>query len=104
MYTFIMENKWAILLILEIFAWSATMFMFYARYKMHSPFWFKLASVILLLTGIIPQVFLGVLNFFTTRKIDLFTLIIVLLLIYGCTIGKKHIRKLDDWAQKKFMR
>lgn len=104
MYDFIMENKWVILLTLEIFAWSATVFMFYARYKMQSQFWFKIASAILILTGVIPQVLLGVLNFAATKEIDLFTLVIVLLIIYGCTIGKKHIRKLDNWVQKKFSR
>ena len=104
MYDFIMENKWVILLTLEFFAWSATAFMFYARYKMQSQFWFKVASAILVLTGVIPQVLLGVLNFAATKEIDLFTLVIVLLIIYGCTIGKKHIQKLDDWVQKKFSR
>jgi len=104
MYNLIMENKWAILLILEVFAWSATFFMLYARYKMQSPFWFKIASALLVLTGVIPQVFLGVVNFVATKEIDLFTIVIVLLIIYGLTIGKKHVKKLDSWAQKKFSR
>jgi len=104
MYNFIMENKWTILLIFEFFAWSATMFMFYARYKMQSQLWFKVASVILILTGVIPQVLLGVVNFVATKEIDLFTLVIVLLIVYGFTIGKKHVQKLDVWAQKKFSR
>ena len=103
-YHFIVENKWAILLILEIFAWSATVFMFYARYKMQSSFWFKIASAMLVLTGVIPQVSLGVLNFAVTKEIDSFTLAIVLLMIYGSTIGKRHVRKLDTWVQKKFSR
>ena len=104
MYNFIMENKWTILLIFEFFAWSATMFMFYARYKMKSQLWFKVASVILVLTGVLPQVLLGVVNFVATKEIDLFTLVIVLLIVYGFTIGKKHVQKLDVWAQKKFLR
>ena len=102
MYYLIMENKWAILLILEVFAWSATFFMLYVRYKMQSKFWFKVASVMLVLTGFLPQVVLGVINFVVTKEIDLFTLVIVLLIIYGLTIGKKHVKKLDSWAQKKF--
>ncbi|MGI6091895.1 MAG: hypothetical protein GX348_05345 [Veillonellaceae bacterium] len=102
MYNLIMENKWAILFILEILAWSATFLMLYARYKMHSQFWFKVASVILVLTGVIPQVLLGVVNFVATKEIDLFTSVIVLLIIYGLTIGRKHVQKLDSWAKKKF--
>lgn len=104
MYDLIMENKWAILLTLEVFAWSATFFMLYARYKMQSQFWFKVASAILVLTGVIPQVLLGVVNFVTTKEVDLFTFVIVLLIIYGLTIGKKHVKKLDYWARKKFSR
>lgn len=104
MYNLVMENKWAILLILEFFAWSATFFMFYARYKIQSQFWFKIASAILVLTGVIPQVLLGVVNFVEIKEIDLFTLVIVLLIIYGLTIGEKHVKKLDSWAQKKFSR
>ncbi|GMA98114.1 hypothetical protein PIPA1_09140 [Pelosinus sp. IPA-1] len=104
MYNLIMENKWAILIILEFFAWSATIFIFYARYKMQSQFWLKVASTILVLTGVIPQVLLGIVNFVVTEEIDLFTLTIVLLIVYGLTIGKKHIQKLDSWAQKKFSR
>lgn len=104
MYNLIMENKWSILLILEFFAWSATFFMLYARYKMQSQFWFKIASTILVLTGVIPQILLGVVNFAATKEIDLFTLVIVLLIIYGSTIGKKQLKKLDVWAQKKFSR
>ncbi|WP_371373709.1 hypothetical protein [Sporomusa aerivorans] len=104
MYNFIMANKWAILLILEIFAWSFTVFMFYARYKMQSSFWFKLASAMLVLTGVIPQVLLGVLNFAATKEMDLFSLVLVLLILYGCTIGRKHVQKLDSWVQKNFVK
>jgi hypothetical protein len=99
-----MENKWTILLILEIFAWSATTFMFYARYKMQSQFWFNVASAILVLTGVVPQVLLGVVNFVVTKEFDVFTFVIVLLIVYGFTIGKKHVQKLDAWAQQKFSR
>lgn len=102
MFNFIMDNKWAILLTFEIFAWSATVFLFYARYKMQSSFWFKFASVMLVFTGVIPQVLLGIFNFIATKEVDLFTLVIVLLILYGCTIGKKHVQKLDAWAQDKF--
>jgi len=98
----ILENKWIILLTLEIFAWSSTFFMLYARYKMRSPFWFKTAFVLFALTGVIPQVSLGIVNFITNKKIDLFSLVILLLIIYGLTIGKKQVQKLDCWARVKF--
>ena len=101
-YIFIVENKWGILLALEGLAWTATVFLFYARYKMQSGFWFKVASVMLVLTGFVPQILLGVINFNETKEIDLFTLVLVVLVVYGCTVGKKHVRKLDAWARVKF--
>ena len=101
-YGFIFENKWLILLVLEVFAWSATFFMFYARYKMQSDFWFKATSAMLIMTGFVPQILLGVINFNETKEIDLFTLVLVLLVVYGCTVGRKHVRKLDAWARLKF--
>ena len=99
---FLLENKWLILACLEVLAWSSTFFLLYARYGMKSSFWFKVATILLAITGVIPQVVMGIINFIATRKIDLFTLIIVLLILYGFTIGKKHVKKLDAWAQTKF--
>jgi hypothetical protein len=99
---FLVDNKWTILVILEVLAWSSTFFLFYARYRLKSSFWFKIATVLLALTGVIPQVLMGVVNFIATKKVDIFTLIIVLLILYGFTIGKKHVKKLDRWAQMKF--
>ncbi|MBI0580931.1 hypothetical protein IEC97_26810 [Neobacillus cucumis] len=99
---FLLENKWVILVSLEVLAWSSTFFLLYARYGLQSRFWFKIATVLFALTGVIPQVLMGIINFIATRKIDLFTLIIVLLILYGFTLGKGHVKKLDAWAQAKF--
>lgn len=98
----ILEYKWYILVSLEVLAWASTFFLFYARYGLKSSFWFRIASVLFAITGVIPQVIIGIINFIHTRKLDIFTLIIVVLLIYGFTFGKKEVKKLDTWAQKKF--
>ncbi|WP_312475160.1 hypothetical protein [Neobacillus sp.] len=99
---FLIENKWAILVGLEVLAWSSTFLLLYARYGLKSNFWFKVATVLFALTGVIPQVLMGIINFISTKKVDLFTLIIVLLIIYGFTLGKKQVKKLDSWAKAKF--
>jgi hypothetical protein len=99
---FLVEYKWVILVSFEVLAWSSTFFLLYARYGLKSSFWFKVATILFALTGVIPQVLMGIINFIATRKIDVFTLIIVLLIVYGFTIGKNHVKKLDAWAQKKF--
>ncbi|MDR7079753.1 hypothetical protein J2Y03_004811 [Neobacillus niacini] len=98
----LVENKWIILVTLEVLAWASIFFLLYARYGLKSDFWFKVATVLFAITGVIPQVLLGIINFIFTKKVDLFTLIILLLILYGFTIGKKHVKKLDDWAQIKF--
>ncbi|MEH7347176.1 hypothetical protein V7122_25445 [Bacillus sp. JJ1532] len=98
----LVENKWLILVILEVLAWASIFFLLYARYRLKSNFWFKVAAVLVALTGVVPQVLMGIINFIFTSKVDLFTLIILLLILYGFTIGKKHVKKLDDWAQVKF--
>jgi hypothetical protein len=98
----LVEYKWVILLSLEILAWSSTFFLLYARYKLKSNFWFKVAAVLFAITGVIPQVVMGIINFIVMKKVDLFTLIIILLIVYGFTIGKKHVKKMDSWAKEKF--
>lgn len=99
---FLLENKWAILVSLEVLAWASTFFLLYARYKLKSNFWFKTATVLFAATGVIPQVLMGIINYISTKQVDSFTLIIVLLLLYGFTIGKKHVKRLDEWAKEKF--
>lgn len=98
----ILQYKWAILIGFETLAWTATFFMFYARYRLASSFWFRFCAVILALTGVIPQVTMGVINFVAYRTIDVFTLVIVILIIYGFTLGKKDVKRLDQWMKKKF--
>ena len=98
----IMNNKWAVLLALEALAWSSTFFMLYARYRLASRMLFRIGVALTVLTGVIPQVSLGLVNLFREKTLDLFTLIIVLLIVYGATLGRKNVKKLDAWANRKF--
>jgi hypothetical protein len=102
--TFLVDNKWFILIGLEVLAWTSTFFLFYARYRLQSNFWFKVGTILFAITGVIPQVLIGIINFIIKRQLDIFTLVILLLIIYGATIGKKQVKKLDAWAQKKFQK
>lgn len=100
---FFMAYKWWILIGFEVLAWSSTFFMFYARYGMQSKRWFKFGVVAFTLTGVIPQVLMGIMNFIATLEIDWFTLVIVVLILYGFTFGKKEVKKIDAWMQRKFV-
>lgn len=101
---FLVTNKWILLILLEIVAWSATFFMLYARYRLINQLWFKLGVVMTVLTGVLPQVTLGVINYYFRGELDAFTLVIVSLIVYGLTIGKKHVRMLDEWMLNKYGR
>ena len=98
----ILIYKWLLLGLLEIVAWTVTFFMLFARYKMRSRFWFRAASVLFFLTGVIPQALLGILNFLHAGEIDTFTLVLLLLLLYGFTIGRRQVQRLDRWASRRF--
>ncbi|MCH3959699.1 MAG: hypothetical protein LKE51_10020 [Selenomonas sp.] len=79
-----------------------TFFMLYARYKLRSQRWFRIASILFFMTGVIPQVSLGILNFMAVGTVDVFTLVLVLLLLYGFTLGRRQAQRLDRWAYRRF--
>lgn len=102
--TILIENKWVILLCLEILAWLSTFLMLYARYGMKSKLGFQISSIAFAITGVIPQVIMGIINYWFTKELDLFTFIVVLMIGYGMTFGKKQVKKLDKWAEARFSR
>lgn len=101
----VLVNKWLILLIFEILAWVSTFLMFYTRYFLKSKTLFIFATILGTTTGVIPQISLGVLNFINEKKIDAFLIVILLLILFSCTFGKKLVKKLDEaivkWADRK---
>lgn len=99
---FIIENRWWLLLFFEVLAWIATIFMLFARYKLQSQSLFKWGVVLTVLTGVVPHVTLGIVNYIESRRVDVYTVVIVGLIIYGLTLGKKDIQRLDAWAKQYF--
>lgn len=98
----ILGHRWLVLVVLEILAWSVTFFMLYARYKLRSMVLFRIAAVLFFLTGVIPQGVLGLWNFLREGTVDIFTLAVAGLLLYGATLGRRQVRHLDAWARQKF--
>ena len=41
-------------------------------------------------------------NFYQQGEVDGFTLVIVVLLLYGATLGRRQVWKLDRWAKRRF--
>ncbi len=99
-----LEYRWLILAVLEVLAWASTFLMFYARYRLRSTALFRAGVLLTILTGVIPQIGMGIINYIGTREIDLFTAVIVALILYGVTAGKKDVRRLDAWVQNKYGR
>ncbi|MDR7867056.1 MAG: hypothetical protein RIN56_09550 [Sporomusaceae bacterium] len=99
-----LEYRWPILVVLEVLAWASTFLMFYARYRLRSTALFRAGVILTVLTGVIPQIGMGIINYLGTREIDLFTAVIVALILYGATAGKKDVRRLDSWVQNKYGR
>ena len=76
----ILDYRWQLLGIFEVLAWTVTFLLFYVRYRLQSLRWFRILSVLFFCTGVIPQVSLGLVNFYQQGEVDGFTLVIVLLL------------------------
>jgi hypothetical protein len=100
----LLEYKWIILFIVEVFAWVSTFMMFYLRYFLRNRLFFKISAIFAVLTGIIPQLYLMIANIIKTREIGFFEVVVTCLVIYGFTIGKRHIKRIDNWIQEKSKR
>jgi hypothetical protein len=96
----ILNHKWLILLSFEVSAWGFTFLMFYARYWIESKKLFFLFTFLAFLTGWVPHLALMIMNFFNSKTIGSFEITVLLLLLYGLTIGKKHLLKLDSAIAK----
>lgn len=101
----LLRYKWEILIACEIIAWLTTFYMFYARYWLHSKIQFLIFGSISIVLGYFPHIGLGIMNFIQTKKLDFFTLFILLLFLFAFTLGKKYVVRLDlsikKWALKK---
>jgi hypothetical protein len=97
--------KWYLLLVAEILAWTSTFSMFVARYWWESRLGFWVSFVLSLVTGIGIQLSIALIHVFKGGTIGIFEIVVVLLILYGCTYGKKHVKILDQkvlqWVRKK---
>lgn len=101
----LLNYKWYLLLGLEVLAWLATFLYFYARYFTESGVLQKASLFLLLITGVIPQLCLMILNMYQTKSIGFFELVVIVLVLYSLTLGKSHIHRIDtkikNWADLK---
>jgi len=104
MISILLEYKWWILLSCELIAWAATFYMFYAMYWLKSNLQFIIAGLVALLTGYVPHITLAFADFLKYREINSFLVVVVILFVFGITIGRKYISKIEskikNWAIK----
>ncbi|WP_442596691.1 hypothetical protein [Neobacillus sp. D3-1R] len=96
---FLMEYKWWILLLSEIIAWLATIYMCFARYWLQSKTQFIIWGTVAIITGYFPHITLLILDFLKYGTFHFFSIFVVILLLLGLTIFKKYIVLLDKWIQ-----
>ncbi|MGG2091001.1 hypothetical protein ABFY59_29400 [Priestia aryabhattai] len=96
--------KWWILAASEVIAWIATFYMFYARYWMKSNVQFKVATAIAGITGYVPHISLAIYNYYTTRKVDIFLIAILLFVGVGVILWHPIERKLEKKIKELALR
>lgn len=101
----ILQNKWLVLLMLEIVAWVSTFLFLYFRYWKDILFWTRFWLMAMIFTGFAPQLSIMVVNMWATRSVGFFEAVILFLVIYSFIWGKKDIalldRKMRAWADRR---
>ncbi|MEH7097790.1 hypothetical protein [Neobacillus vireti] len=105
MIQLLIEYKWTILIICETAAWLTTFYMLYARYWLKSKIQFYIFGAFAIITGYVPHLTIGILDFIRFQKLDGFTMFIIILFIFGFTFGKKLVTKMDlriqNWVNRQ---
>ncbi|WP_048600747.1 hypothetical protein [Rubeoparvulum massiliense] len=96
----ILQNKWFFFISGEIIFWLSILGFLIGRY------WFgwRRGSWAFLLIFILSDLWLFLLGWFdfrNTGKIETFQIIIVIVLIYAVTSGRKDIQRLDRWVARR---
>lgn len=110
MLDFILNNKWSILLISECIAWLFLFAMGYYRYWKPSKAHFIIVTILSCLFGYVPHFSIPVLMcikegswtaLYQSKDALLFDGFILALIIFGFTLGKKYVIKIDRYFAQK---
>lgn len=94
------EYRWEFLIAAEIVFWCSVTSFFILRYMFQLKKASFIAGTVLLLNEIFILA-LGVVDYLETGEFSQFQMIIVIILLYAIFYGKKDLRKLDFFVQKK---
>ncbi|QKG84488.1 hypothetical protein GXN76_08370 [Kroppenstedtia pulmonis] len=98
--SFVTEYRWLLLIYAELIFWGSLITFFILRY------WYNIrsASYISIIVIIANEIFmfsLGLIEYLETGRISTYQSIIFVAIIYSLTLGKKDIKRLDAYFQRK---
>ncbi|MEW4210614.1 hypothetical protein Q0O85_18900 [Priestia megaterium] len=100
MLELLLSYKWWIIGICEPIAWIATYFMFRAKIVSKSRIRFRTFAAIAGITGYGPHFGLGIYNYYTTKEIDLFLIVIAVILVVGIIFWRRIEETIEELANK----
>ncbi|MBY6037693.1 hypothetical protein KUV80_13565 [Fictibacillus nanhaiensis] len=97
---FVLDNKWAFLILAEVIFWVSTLSFLIVRY------WFNLKrlSLIFFILFLVNDLWIATMGYFDylrTGEFSAYQIIILIVIAYAFLYGKSDFRKLDGFIQRK---
>ncbi|MGF9891456.1 hypothetical protein ABEX78_22595 [Priestia megaterium] len=99
--SFILEYKWLILILFEIFSWGITFLILYSRYVLKSGQLTILFIVLEFITGWLPDLIIIPLTIIKTQRVSIMDMVFITFIVYAATLGKKYIKWIDKKINQK---
>jgi len=96
-----MDLKWTLAIACEVVFWALFVLFGLLRYR----FGLDRASIFVLVAIVLDHVALlalGVWDYVDSGHVSTFTVVIVGLLLYALTLGKRDMKRVDAWATRRF--
>lgn len=94
--SYILEYKWLILILFEVFSWGVTFLILYSRYVLKSGQLTILFIVLEFLTGWLPDLIIIPLTIIKTQRVSIMDMVFITFIVYAATLGKKYIKWIDN--------
>lgn len=103
MIQFIIDYRWNLLILAEIFFWISLFIATTLRYWFEKP---KAALLVFILTLVneLWILYLGVLDLRQTGKLSIFQIIVVIIILYTLVLGKYDLKKVDRFIYRTIAR
>lgn len=99
--SYILEYKWLILILFEVFSWGVTFLILYSRYVLKSGQLTILFIALEFLTGWLPDLIIIPLTIIKTQRVSIMDMVFITFIVYAATLGKKYIKWIDNKINQK---